>query len=109
MASIIPLKSNTSQEFRLTLEGNEYDCSLRRNERMGVWMFSIRDADANSVIEGQALVLGQKILSQYNLGLGQFMVADTENTDIDATAEDLGSRVVFIYLTEEELAEGAAV
>ena len=103
---IIPLTSEPNQFFTLVLQENQYSCFLLRNERMGTWMLSIRDADGVSVIEGQALVLGQKILEPYDLGLGQFAMVDTENTGIDAGEDDLGSRVILLYVTEEELAAG---
>jgi len=103
MPQQIPLTADGEQFFTITLEDTPVRLRVRRNTRQGVWYLDIYDEDAEPVVQGVAMVLGADILAQYSLGLGGLvMYNDTES--VDASATNLGERVILLHYSEAELA-----
>jgi len=80
------------------------------NDYENVWHFDLTDAATNEVICYQIpVLLGCDLLYPLNLGIGAMFAADMSNTGVDATADDLGDRIVVAYYTEQEKAVYAIV
>ena len=105
---IIPLSQNYSSVFNIDLEGESYTFKTLYNSRFGNWSFNILKDDVE-IISGVNMVLGSDIIGQYNLGIGVLFMVDLDQTNLDATAFDIGKRVVLVHATEEEIANALTV
>ncbi len=111
----VPFSNDPAQSFTCTLGGVRYAIDARWNDRIGVWTFDLsRDADQVVLLAGVPLLLGQDVLQPYALGIGGMVGTDLSGAGVDATVDDLGCpnqdgtvpdgvRVIFSYLTEDEL------
>lgn len=103
---VIPFTSDPAQDFTLALGEAKYRLEARWNDRSESWTLDIiRDADEETLVVGVPLLIGQDILKPYALGIGGMAVTDLANTGLDAGPEDLGTRVIVTWFSEEELAQ----
>lgn len=99
----IPLTSNPSQTFSMTLGGVNYNFRVIYNTRLKIWSMDL-SAGNTRLADGVALVQGIDILSPYNLALKNLYVLNTSASGADATANNLGTDVKLFLLTDEEVA-----
>ena len=105
---VIPLSNNYSALFKIVLNGETYDFRTLYNSRFGNWSFDIIKNNVE-FITGINMVLGTDIIGQFNLGIGVLFMADLESFNLDATAFDIGERVVLVHTTEEEIQNALTV
>ena len=105
---IIPLSQNYSSLFDIELNLEIYDFRILYNSRFKNWSFDILKNDIE-IISGVSMVLGSDIIAQFNLGLDSLFMVDLDQTNIDASAFDIGSRVVLVKATQEEIDNATSI
>lgn len=104
---ILPLESNLPDyQFTTILDGVEVGFRLRWNDRASAWYMGIFDAAGDLIIDSVQLSLNRFIgIGICNDGFppGVFFVFDNSGSNVEATLEDLGDRVLVGYFTEEEV------
>lgn len=101
---VIPFTSDPAQDFTVALGEAKYRLEARYNDRSESWTLDItRDADEEILVVGVPMLIGQDILKPYALGIGGIVVTDLANTGLDAGPDDLGSRVIVTWFSEDEL------
>lgn len=123
MSVVVPFTStDRAYEFTCQLNGVTYRFDVRWNERGGFWAFDLYlDSTDELLVAGLPILLGGDILAAHRrLGIGGLVAVDMsatqqnaspneETTSVlvseDAGADDLGTRVVVLYLTPDELVE----
>ncbi len=100
--NIIPLSKNYSAVFQIEILSETYEFRTLYNSRFNNWSFDLIKNNVE-IASGISMVLGTDIIKQFNLGLGVLFMVDLEQTNIDATAFDIGERVVLVHATQEEI------
>ena len=111
MPTTIPLTSDPSQTFSIDLEGNTYNFRVVYNQRNEMWTFDLSDVDENPILAGIPILIGPNLLQQFTLDLGSLIVWDNEDQLVDSTTandDDLGTRVILVHYTPDEVAEASA-
>lgn len=98
-----------SQTLKVDLEGNTYNIRIIYNTRVGVWTLDLSNESGAPLASGVTMVLGADLINQFNLGIGALVMVEDGSTRLDASSEDLGSRILLIHLTPEEVANGSAI
>lgn len=99
----LPLSPDVSQSFACQLSSRKLFFVVNFNERSNQWSMSIADDTTGAVLaSGIALVLGQELLSPFNLGIGAMIVYDESRSSTDAKIDDLGTRVNVYWFSEDE-------
>lgn len=108
---VLPLDQATPVQprFRVgtTLAGVPYVLDLRWNGRAGRWLMDIRDAEANPIRVGVAVVLGAllgRLSVDPRFPRGVLFAADLSGEQREAGLDDLGTRVVVYFATFDEYA-----
>ena len=122
MSVVVPFSSDDrAYTFNCTLNGISYTFDVQYNERDGIWYFDLYLATSDTPLASSIpILLGGNILSAYAyLGIGGLFAVDmgaasskgspsdtTENVLVSADAgpDDLGTRVIVVYLTPDEVA-----
>lgn len=92
---------------RVSLDGSEYVLRLRWNSREARWYMSLSDADDVLIVGGVKLVAGWPLLRlvvDARRPPGQLVALDQAG-DADPNLDDLGTRVVLVYIDQAEAAE----
>lgn len=63
----LPLYPDSFYNYSVTLEGNSYIPEFTYSERMGLYTFSLYDAERNPLITGEALVPSYPMFREYAL------------------------------------------
>lgn len=106
---IIPLTSDYDQSLIVQLGDARYEIAAAWNERNKIFAFDlIRDADQEVLVTRVPMLIGQDMLAPYALGMGGLVMTDLSAKNTDAGPEDLGTRVIMTWLSNEELAAIAA-
>lgn len=101
---VLPITSDPARSFTTEFEDGKYTITTRYNERGGFWTIDLlRDVDQVQLLSGVPLLLGQDLLAPYALGIGGLIATDVGQTETDAGPEDLGERVILMYVTRAEL------
>ena len=97
----------TAQRF--LLDGDYYVLTIRFNERDAGWWMDIADGDNNPIAFGIGLRADTPIQAhlQHLKGMppGVFACVDTTDKGVDPGFDDLGDRVLLLYLEEADLEE----
>jgi hypothetical protein len=97
----IPTRSDLkAYEMQLELDGVTYTLGFRFNERLGLWVMDIGDANENDLLNGIPLLTNVPLTDDYvaeGLPPGRFICEDTTGQSRDAGAEDLGNGVRLLY------------
>lgn len=97
----IPTRSDLkAYELQIELDGTVYTLGLRFNERLGLWMMDIADANENDLLNGIPLLTNVPLTDDYvaeGLPPGRFICEDTTGQNRDAGVEDLGNTVRLLY------------
>jgi len=102
----VPFSSDYDQQFTTPLgeDGDKYTFEARWNERGKNWTFDLtRDTDDVKLLAGVPMLIGQDLLQPYALGIGGLIVFDLGQKNTDPGPEDLGSRVLALYLSNQDL------
>jgi len=106
MPSEIPLTSDPSIIQNVVLEERNIGLQTKFNPRYnnGYWTLDILE-NGVGLVYSLPMVLGADLLEHItDLGLGALIMVDTDLKGKEATSEDLGTNVLLIHYTEEEIA-----
>jgi hypothetical protein len=110
----IPFTSDPNATFTTTLNGVDYQFDTLYNERASVWTFDLSLAKTGvPLVTGVPILLGCDMLAPYGLGIGSLYAVDLtaaaqreqvgyRSQPVDAGPEDLGVRVMVLYLAPGE-------
>lgn len=102
----VPFTSDPSQTFDVVLGETKFTIAARYNDEGGSWTFDLtRDSDGEVLLTSVPLLIGEDMLGAYALGYGGLLAEDLSGTGEDAGPDDLGTRVVVRWLSEDELAQ----
>jgi hypothetical protein len=90
----------------ITLQDTPYNFDVYWNERDQAWFFDLYDVNESPIITSVKMVLGAFLLARCTdprKPSGAIIMADLSGQGQDATIDDLGSRVVAMYFTVDEL------
>lgn len=96
----IPLQAATPQQLTVSLNGVQYQLTVRYNSQNNAWTLDIAGNSGNAILLGIPMITGADLLEQYKyLGFGGQLICQTDN-DIEAvpTFNNLGqtSHLYFI-------------
>jgi hypothetical protein len=103
---LIPLTSDVCQTKTCTLDGAEYDLTVKWGEVRGAWTMDLSAHDDGTMMaSGATLQLGCDILEGFGLGIGSLILLDTTGTDEPPTDDDgdLGTRCKLFYFAPDEV------
>lgn len=90
----------------ISLDDTPYIFDVRWNERDTAWYLDIYDAVEDPIRLGIKIVLGTILgvrCLDARLPLGTLLAVDLSGAGVDATIDDLGTRVVLFYFAADEL------
>ncbi len=97
---------------QVNLDGATYTIGFYWNVRASAWFFDIDDPSGNPIVHGLRVTAGRILLRQsVNPAQppGQFYIYDTSGGDVDPGINDLGTRVLVVYIPiTDSTAIGAA-
>lgn len=125
MMLILPFTAEPFRTFTTNLNGHSYQFTTNYNERNGVWSFDLADGETGDpIISGVPILIGCDLLGPYGLGIGSMYAVDqaataapaligttgvvgpvlqmTDADPLDAFNDDLGTRVIVVYLAPNE-------
>lgn len=107
MAVLIPLRNDVPfYSLQIELDSATYGIELRWNGQSSAWFLTVLNADGAVVLSSMKLVInwpmGRKI-PDVGMPPGALIAVDSSNKDLDATRDDLGSRVLLYYYTAADL------
>jgi len=109
MAVLVPVRSDfDAVRFQTTLDGLVYTFLLKKNLRNGTWTLDILEQDETPIRHGMKLVVGFPILRlvrDRTRPPGELVAEDTRGTFQLPDLTNLGTDVVLVYVTEEEVQE----
>lgn len=98
-------------DFTVELDGRPYVLELAWNARAAAWFLHVRDADGGPLLMGLKLVVGLPLLRRFRhedrLPRGELIAVDTQGAAADPGLDDLGRRVLLLYLDAADLAGDA--
>jgi hypothetical protein len=117
MAEILPFSSsNPINKFSTVIDGQLYGFRARWNSRdtfdpttnteTGAWYVDVADAAGDPIATGIKVTLGTVLGRQFNLPLfrtGALVAADLSGEGRNPTLDDLGTRVVVMWLSVAEI------
>jgi len=100
----IPLQTATPQQLTVSLNGVQYQLTVRYNSQNAAWTLDIADSSGNAILQGIPMITGADLLEQFAyLGIGGQLICQTDN-DVTAvpTFQNLGqtSHLYFIPDTD---------
>lgn len=109
MAVEVPIRANVpAQTFDIVLDGVSYTMVAKWNSRSTFWTLDILQEDQSSLILGVCLKLGARLLQQFNLNIGDFIMIDDTGTGQEASLSNIGISTRLVYFTSTELEALAA-
>lgn len=112
MATIqLPVTNDPDSEAKYVLDGVSYTFRFRYNDRGGAWFFDLIDEDEDPIIYGRKITVSWPLFGWREIDTrlpgGRLFACDTEDGDVDPQLEDLGKRVVLLYVEAADIAEDA--
>lgn len=107
--NVIPTERETRGNYsqRTVLDGREYLLLFRWNQREGRWYLTISDQDGAPIVSGVKIVVNFPLITNRIVDArrppGEIFATDTTGADIDPGLDDLGSRVVLIYIDAADI------
>lgn len=98
-------------DFTVELEGIAFVFELSWSDREAVWYLNLYDANANPILSGVKVTLSVPLLGRFrstSLPNGDLMALDTSGADLMPGIQDLGDRVLFVYVDSADLTNLAA-
>lgn len=105
----IPVTSDPSNTFTMSLGGTQYRFTTKFNERSQVFTMDIADVETDTLlVSGMPLILGSDILATFCPRIGKIFLIDKE-ADVgygrNPLPDDLGTRVEVVWLSNQEVVE----
>ena len=108
MPQRVPLRTGVpSFRQRTSLDGVTFELEVAWNERESAWYIAVADADGVAIRSGRRMVLNTPLLlsvADARRPGGELYLIDLDGTGVEAALEDLGVRVVLMYVTAAEAA-----
>jgi hypothetical protein len=111
MAFLVIDTDSTSLNYEQTtqLDGFEYLFGFVWSERESCWYVSMSDQDGTPIAQGIRLVVTWPLLRRFKFNpqipTGQLMCIDLSGQNVDIQEpSDLGSRVLLVYVTADDVA-----
>lgn len=113
----IPFTSDPWHSFTTMLNGEEYRFAQHFNTRNNVWSFDLSlERTGQMLVAGVPILIGCDLLAPHGLGIGSMFALDLHAAaeeeaagilpqSVDAGEDDLGTRVIVIYLAPGEVVE----
>ena len=110
----IPFSSDSNATFTTALNGVEYQFDTLYSDRSGLWTFDLSLAKTGeTLVSGVPILIGCDLLAPFGLGIGAMYAVDMTASSareeaghkpqsVDAGPEDLGVRVLVLYLAPGE-------
>lgn len=107
MASVLPLiPSEFNYRVQTTIDGTSYLFDLRWNGRDESWYIDVLEVDETPIVQGEKVALGALIgrISTHKLfRRGVLVAVDLSSAGREATYDDLGTRVVVMWMPLSEV------
>lgn len=100
----IPLQAATPQQLNVSLNGVQYQFTVRYNSQNNAWTLDIADSSGDAILMGIPMITGADLLAQYKyLGIGGQLICQTDN-DITAvpTFTNLGQTSHLYFIPDAE-------
>jgi hypothetical protein len=99
----IPVTSYPDQTLSVTLEGVLITLRIRWNERATSWFMDVSDDAGEPILLSRRIMVDWPILvgavcNDTRIPPGTFWAQDTSGNSIDPLADDLGTRVLLLYI-----------
>jgi hypothetical protein len=99
----IPVTSYPDQTVSVTLEGLLVTLKVRWNERATSWFMDIIDDAEEPILTGRRIMVDWPIvfggaIHDERMPPGTFYATDTSGAGIDPLVDDLGTRVLLLYI-----------
>ena len=108
MAFEVPLTIDFDDySFAIDLDGTTYQLTLRWNGRAEKWFISLELQDGTEVIGMRPVIADWPPFARFrgpNIPLGELLFVDTSRSNTDPGRNDLGERVILVYLEEADIA-----
>ena len=91
---------------RVELDGGSYEIRQRWNARSKFWYLDVYDVNGNPLLVGRKLTLDAPILQQHQtreVPPGELVAYDTSVRKAPAGLDELGERVVLLYVEAADL------
>lgn len=102
MALTLPIDSRAERySVAIPLDGDTYRFDVTWNVRESTWYVDLSDSDGNPLANGLRVTVGWDLLNSVtgeNRPPESIIVLDLENTGTDPGRNDLGSRVILVYV-----------
>lgn len=104
----VPITSDFDDySFTINLDGTIYELAFRWNSRKEKWFVSMSLEDGTPIVGMRPVIADWPPFARFrnaSLPPGELMFIDTSGQNIDPGHDDLGSRVLLIYLEEVDVA-----
>jgi len=98
---ITPPRGEFRFRYRMSLDGTVYAFQWRWNERDQSWYLDLGDASLVSTVRDIRMVIGTDVLAPFQalttVPPGVLDIVDTSNSNLEATRDDFGTRVLPRY------------
>lgn len=101
----IPLINAPSQTLTIIIDNIEYSLRIIYNTREETWSMDISSSDFE--LTGISLVGGVDLLSQHTTPINNIYMINVSGLTIDANIDTLGTEVVLVIATSEEIEEAS--
>ena len=109
MICVLPLTNDPVQQVVTTLGDITYQLYLRWNDRASFWTMDITDYNSQTpLITGMPLLLGCDLWDAFAMNNGSLIVWDESGSGVDASYDDLGSRINVYWFSADEVANALA-
>ncbi len=112
---IVSFTSDPWHSFSTVLNGVEYTFAQRFNEMNQRWYFDLGlEKTGETLVAGIPILIGCDLLEPYALGIGSMLAIDQQAAaangqggflpeSVDAGPDDLGERVIVVYIAPGEV------
>lgn len=94
-------------DFTVELEGITFQFEFFWNDRESDWYFNLYDSGSNPVLMGIKVTLSVGLFGRFkgsNLPNGDLLALDTSGQDLMPGIQDLGDRVLLVYVDSTDVA-----
>jgi hypothetical protein len=107
---VLPTRADAPYyDFEIELEQRSFLFTFRWNARDDAWIFDLATGDGEAILSGRKVTLGMPLLARFRdarLPAGDLLALDTTGQDVEPGLEELGGRVVLLYVEAGDLPAG---
>lgn len=104
----VPITSDFDDYFfTINLDGTIYQLSFRWNSRMLKWFIALALEDGTPIVDMRPVIADWPPFARFrrpNIPKGELIFIDTSGSNTDPGHDDLGDRVILVYLEEADIA-----